>query len=213
MDNKKSMLFTVIAVATLLVSVVGATFAYFALGQSSTQKGSSASVTTKGAAGSVLASGGGKSLLLNVTSAQMQEAYKGTTYHAVTSGNPVTTDQNHEIAKFAVTTPGDLKYTCTFTFTVKSTGMSAVKAGEGQVILKPSTGVTLSGGTSFNYADIATAKTISGTVVLNKTTTTATIGADATLVNTTSEQQDYLASLNGSVTISAIQSFTCTVSD
>ena len=210
MDKKNTMLLTVIAVATLLVAVVGATFAFFALGQNSTQTGSSAQVTTKGAAGSVLASGGGKNLLLNVTSAQMQSSQQGT-YYAVLTGDPVKTAQNHELAKFEVTEAGDKTYTCTFNFTVSSTGLEAVKAGEGAITLTASEGVTLTGGTTFNYADIATAKTVNGTVVLNSTRTSADIKVDATLVNTDKEQQEYLAGLNGTVTTSDIKDFTCTV--
>ena len=75
MDKKNTMLLTVIAVATLLVAVVGATFAYFNVSSDTTT--ATTSVVTKVEAVGTVAVANGSALKLDITAAQMSETLKG----------------------------------------------------------------------------------------------------------------------------------------
>ena len=89
MDKKNTMLLTVIAVATLLVAVVGATFAYFAI---STDQGASSKTTITGTTpenvSSAVALTGSKTLKLTLSAENMSSANKGHYFYATESGTP-----------------------------------------------------------------------------------------------------------------------------
>ena len=73
MEKKNTMLLTVIAVATLLVAVVGATFAYFSLTVEGNATTTKAEITT-GKTGIFTASGGKSDLKLKLTATQMSQS-------------------------------------------------------------------------------------------------------------------------------------------
>ena len=117
MEKKNTMLLTVIAVATLLVAVVGATFAYFSL---STTGGSNTTATiSTPKVGQALISTKQNSLLLTLTAQDMDKSKAGTTYYASTTG--VTPGSATPIPIAEVTLSGaqdTAKYSCTTTVTV-----------------------------------------------------------------------------------------------
>ena len=90
MDKKNTMLLTVIAVATLLVAVVGATFAYFSI---NTTAGDNAKTTITGTTpenvSSAIALTGSKDLKLTLSAENMASAKQGTYYYATSSDTPV----------------------------------------------------------------------------------------------------------------------------
>lgn len=75
MEKKNTVLLTVIAIATLLVAVVGATFAYFASNSSSDAKATITTTTAK--AVDLFTTTGNSTLELEVTNEKMAEALKG----------------------------------------------------------------------------------------------------------------------------------------
>ena len=81
MDKKNTMLLTVIAVATLLVAVVGATFAFFAI-QATSESNAKATITgsTENANVGSVALTGNTTLKLNLTAENMSKANPGKTY-------------------------------------------------------------------------------------------------------------------------------------
>ena len=83
MDKKNTMLLTVIAVATLLVAVVGATFAYFAIG-ATVENNAKTTITggTEGADVGSVALKGASSLKLKLSAEDMSLANKGYYYYA-----------------------------------------------------------------------------------------------------------------------------------
>ena len=115
MDKKKSMLLTVIAVSTLLVAVIGATFAYFNVGT-----GIAGNTTLNAQVGNVgmVTLTGGESLTLNVSAEDMAKGNGGTTYSAKN-------DDNETIARVASATlvGGDIgaTYQCRFSLIVENT--------------------------------------------------------------------------------------------
>ena len=84
MDKKNTMLLTVIAVATLLVAVVGATFAYFSV----TVSGNNTATNVTGNTGKVATltyKTGTANAYLKMTTADMAQPEEDTKYYATTS--------------------------------------------------------------------------------------------------------------------------------
>ncbi len=88
MEKRNTMLLTVIAVATLLVAVVGATFAYFSLSVSGSANSSKATVTTR-SVGLVKITGTNDNLTLKVTPQDMANPASANEYYyaVVNSGS------------------------------------------------------------------------------------------------------------------------------
>jgi len=111
MEKKNTILLTVIAVATLLVAVVGASFAFFAV-----QETNNANVditTTTAKASDVFSATGSGALSLNVTNDVMQEASS--------TSNPVAVSAEDSNMKVSLTA-GSGKASCTYKITYTNTG-------------------------------------------------------------------------------------------
>lgn len=135
MDKKNTMLLTVIAVATLLVAVVGATFAYFSV-QGGVAGNTTAVTGEVAAAGVVTAEVGETDLVLKVSNTEMKQEFAGTKYYAVTekSGLNNSTDDptNHNVFKASIANAAAGEtYTCKFDFAVTVTGNNNFVAGDG----------------------------------------------------------------------------------
>ncbi len=117
MEKKNTMLLTVIAVATLLVAVVGATFAYFSL---STTGGSNTTATiSTPKVGQALISTKQESLQLTLTAQDMDKSKAGTTYYASTDGATKDSATPIPIAEVTLSEAQDTaKYSCTTTVKV-----------------------------------------------------------------------------------------------
>ena len=138
MDKKNTMLLTVIAVATLLVAVVGATFAYFTVSQSEAQQ----TVVTGNVGGDKIGTitlTGGQPLKLGVSAAEMAITAKGTSYYTVEAdSDSENTSKLANVVKSTYTaTLVDAEdatgsYTCTWKFNVTATGTmtEALNAGD-----------------------------------------------------------------------------------
>lgn len=125
MERKNTMLLTVIAVATLLVAVVGATFAYYSV-QTGANNSTTAINTTTGKAATVTYTSNTTQLYLNVTAAQMAPANVNTVYYAQTSNTDAVasaTTIDYEFGKFEVTGAGasDI-HECTFDWSLTTSG-------------------------------------------------------------------------------------------
>jgi len=211
MDKKNTMLLTVIAVATLLVAVVGATFAYFTV--SSTNSTATTSVTTKAeAVGTVALTNGTQAFYLNVTTAQMAEDLKGTkTYYAQTTDVASTTEAPSPIAvaNFSAIAVDDAEvtYSCTFDYTIEPAAGTAANAltvlkNDGVYQLTAGNGVTLDE-TTYNLGE---SQSGSGSLTLTDGNSTS-ISAVASLKNSTDEQ-NAIAGLSIKTTIT-FSNFIC----
>lgn len=105
-EKKNTMLLTIIAVATLLVAVVGATFAYFTA-TSSGNAASNVDVTTETVSSIVVDAQ--DDVTLEVTAAQMAEAVEGTTYTGDDSVLSMVVDNSGSTS--TMTCPYQLTYT------------------------------------------------------------------------------------------------------
>ncbi len=176
MEKKNTLLLTVIAVATLLVAVVGATFAYFSLSTTggsnttatiSTPKIGQATITTKE-----------PTLLLTLTAQDMDKSKAGTTYYASKDGITPGSATAIPIAQVTLSGAQDTaKYSCTTTVTVtadKSDSfddvpnmLSSLKQGWAKLTLSGSVNKTI------DIADLkeTNTQTETGTYTLDVSTT------------------------------------------
>ena len=105
------MLLTVIAVATLLVAVVGATFAYFSL-QAESSSSTNVTVSTP-KVGEALISAIKPSLTLNLTAQDMAKDKAGTTYYATESETNSESPTDVDITQVTLSNAQDgAKYSC-----------------------------------------------------------------------------------------------------
>ena len=138
--RKKTMLLTVIAVATLLVAVVGATFAYFSL---STSGGSSTTATiSTPKVGKAVISSIQPSLKLTLTAANMAKDKAGTTYYATKSGNNSESPVDVPITQVTLSGAQDgAKYSCVTNVSVNvdesaKDMLESLKEGWAKLVLK-----------------------------------------------------------------------------
>jgi len=151
------------------------------------------------------------------------------TYYAVVTGSPVKdTAQEHKIAALSTTNNDNGKYKCTYNISVSATGLDKITGlvdGDGAVVIKASNDseatVTFGGETT---ATVTLAQLKNGAQTVTATidivgNQNAEIQADAYLVNR-DDPQNYLASLDSSITISSAKTaedgtgdFSCVVVD
>ena len=236
-EKKNTMLLTVIAVATLLVAVVGATFAYFSLSVSGTAN--TTATVTAGNLGQIELKGTDTTYALTVSALDMVKPSTDKTYYAIKSTDNESENEGTETGgvwkstenTFTVATATlsdgaeDTNYTCPAKVTVKLSGKMATdatgKLKAGDAFLKI-TGLTGDGlGSNIDLSTILedaskdTGKVYTGTFdAINKTQTTQNITASVWLVNKSDQEsgdQSYLAGESLTITITAEGNGACTI--
>ena len=203
MDKKNTMLLTVIAVATLLVAVVGATFAYFNVYNESTAQNSAVNANVQNVG--LVSLTGGDTLNLTVTAEEMASSKGGAKYSAK-NGEGAT------VAKVATAslTGGDegVVYNCEFDLAVTNTGnMTGLKATDGGVNVTIGGGATVAPNTGFAAGTyISPEEIVTGTYTISFTmerdaqetqvVDLVTVGADILNDVTDGTQQTRLAGKN-----------------
>lgn len=195
MDKKNTMLLTVIAVATLLVAVVGATFAYFSITTSaggSSQANFSGQTEEISSYGTlVLSDGAAKNLYMYVTAADMAQSNIGKAFHAVTTVNGTTsnfaeTEQSHPIAVMTRSKVGTEavkgNVQCEAKLLVKSTG--GLNADETAHVFTEATDGTLTlknGSNATGFTATPTPTTLTLKEIFDATNTGAKEGKEVTV--------------------------------
>ena len=211
MDKKNTMLLTVIAVATLLVAVVGATFAYFAV---SVEQGTAGSTNVTGSTpeqpGTVTFANENANLYLKLSAADMGQGSEKT-YYAVTTQDSRGTDATPvNIIKASVSGgPSGVTYTCKGKVNVTLTGemVEQLEANEAKVVLAGLTGT----GLEKDLNDVKSA----GSYSIDDATFTVTEGTDlhitalVSLANTAANQTTRLAGKDLTVQIALGEGVTC----
>lgn len=231
MDKKNTMLLTVIAIATLLVAVVGATFAYFSIsadasGIKTTNVNGSATST-----GAITMVTNTENLYLKLSAAEMSKEVASTTgkiYYATTTATTPEMTSNYLADKAAATydlvtfslAGGETKYDCTYKYTVKivTSGVdtSQITGNLADDIKIVFNGTGISGDKTMTIGELLTAGT-SG-IELSGTASALTAGADQKIkvyssFENTTEVQDVLAGINYTISITPDKdtSFKCTL--
>lgn len=213
MDKKNTMLLTVIAVATLLVAVVGATFAYFTA--SNTAAGTTSATVKTEAVGTVSVTGGG-SLLLNLNENHMTQAtagVNGKTYWATTTGTPADVKEDVVASKLTITKgEEETVYTCTLTMSVTKTGdYASLAEGDASLVLTAGDGVTITGVTdAIDMTEVAETYTATFTQEGNVTDRTL-VSAAVSFTNKATSQDDFAGKTFG-VSVSNTK-VDCTMAD
>ena len=224
MDKKNTMLLTVIAVATLLVAVVGATFAYFAI---STDEGANSKTTITGntqeaQVGSV-ALKGNQNLAMKLTAEDMSKANQDNVFYANLDGTATMTAEQKLTVGTATLTGGsdNITYSCKAGYKITYEDKSAnIEWQQGEAVLKlhGDANVTIQeeDATTTGY-DLSTLKGQEAGQTVNVTfklssgdlgIKTADLKASLAIKNTTNEQQDRLANKEFTVNLQA-DSFEC----
>ena len=225
--RKKTMLLTVIAVATLLVAVVGATFAYFSLSVTNNDGTSTATVKT-GKVPTITMENKNKNLYLSVSTEDMSESNQEKFYFAKTTDCPGESSCNEKADAdtpdtyyrdiFTLGIAGsdsDVKYKCTGTLKV-----SAIEDEWSSIAEQVQPGDLTIGVKDYDDAgssqtlDMVALKTAGYSKDFNISYNitgddTKTIKAYIMLKNTDQEQQDYFANKTFKINITA-DSMTCT---
>lgn len=222
-DKKNTMILTIVAVATLLVAVVGATFAYFSTGISGGATTTTATVTTA-TPGSIVIDGGGETLTLKLSAADMMSNNTGTYYALNATDSKDLTDaesihggKNSEklytIANANIKDGGsDVTYNCGYEVTVKSTS-GAISGFTGLTLKLEGPGIGGSGDTTTvdlsNLSTTGTTKT--GTFALKGPSGNSTISAGVYLENKTDNgAQNSIAGKTANITIE-VKGKECTI--
>ena len=218
MDKKNTMLLTVIAIATLLVAVIGATFAYFGVTGNATSTNSVLTSNTD-QVGTVSIATTNAAMHIDTTANDFREAIKGTTegifWAAEGASSPVRSDYNSsetQITAFTLTATGasTVHYVCTVGVTATTTVSQGnyLKNGEYAVRMKATDADTtlMNVYTNPSANNTSIAKTF--TIHLAGSST-STITASAKLVNTTEDQSSWLSNASIQTTF-AIASYSCT---
>lgn len=198
MDKKNTMLLTVIAVATLLVAVVGATFAYFAISGTADNANTTITGTTAEFTAGAIALTGTESLQLNLTAEDMSKANIGHYYFAGAGSTVKSTGidatgkgeaENNKVTIGTVTlgnggTEG-INYKCTANYTVKisDTTLDFETNDDAVLMLYDGTGVTVTKSDGFatattNGIDLSTLVTASTTGIKGSVVFDLTSGTD-----------------------------------
>jgi len=214
MDKKNTMLLTVIAVATLLVAVVGATFAYFSVqaGDTGVTTAVNGSVAT---ASIVTGTKYEENLYLHLSAADMTLANAGN-YYATNVNNTATSNHGgkdipvtHRVFGAVLTdAEAGVKYTCKFNLTATSSLSASAAEGEAFFVLS-GTNTALD-----KTYDLKTPVSIDQEITweFTSTNTEELIQAQAYIVNSTDDQSTTLSGATMSVEMN-VTNFNCTVAN
>ena len=204
-NSKKIIVPTIVAIVTLVMLTVGATYAYFTV-SSTNNFGTKTITATTPEVGSVALSTG-SNLSMTLTAAQMMKQSSDVTYYASASG-ATTTATTANIGTATVTGAGT--FTCNYTLSVTDNDNSLYDAFQsmtgksaGQIVL------TVNGTAyDFNTASLFP-KTITGTMSGLTSSASQNITAQLKFVNKASVDQSSLAGKTITLTFT-VSNFSCT---
>ena len=207
MDKKNTMLLTVVVVATLLVAVVGATFAYFTATQTSDDKTTTATVTTPTLATVSLENPTG-ALAVTVNNFEMAEQQAGAKYYATNvEGERYDKTPTPRVVSKVTVGGENVTYNCTWNVNVATSGdlAAGLVSGDAQVIFSGALNQTV---------DVKDAKTsyevaVNGLTSANAATANNQVSA-VVQFNNTAKTQNALQGGNFIVSITN-SDFVCTV--
>ena len=218
MDKKNTMLLTVIAVATLLVAVVGATFAYFATATNNAK--TTITGSTENAQVGTVALTGNESLTMNLTAEDMAKAHQDNLFYANAGGTATMATEQKLTVGTAKLTGGSsgIVYSCNAVYSVSYDDSEANinwQEGEGILKLYGDSNVTITEADTVTTTgiDLSNLKGQSQTVNVNfkltgGSTETALLQASLAVKNTDQPQQDRLANHTFTVNLETT-SFNC----
>lgn len=198
MDKKNTILLTVIAVATLLVAVVGSTFAFFAV--QSTNQADVKVTTTTAKESDVFSATGTGAMILTVNNDVMMESSipEGST------GVVAATDSDESLV--VTLKAGSGIATCTYDLVWKDTSTTAYKKTTGATALEYTIAGTSEGLTPIAEINVDAASKLGSYEITNKyadnNTTTQNWKFTTTFYNLATDQKDQLnKTYTGSVTV------------
>ena len=210
MKNKKTIILTSIALVTLLVIVIGATYSYFT--GSNTISGTTNLTITTEKIGTITITNPTEVISMKLTAADMDELSKGVSYYATTSGaNNASTAEYNPVSRLKIENGEDnTVYNCSYTINVEKSEL--IKSGDASLIFTLD-GASIEGITSGAEIDMYGA----ASSYIVKFNYTGNIDAKdivkvAIKYNNTSEDQRYLSGQTLITTITNSE-LDCTIGD
>jgi len=206
MEAKKILVPTIIAVVTLVMLVVGATYAYFSVGTDN-NFGTRTIQASAAEVGSV-ALATGSNLTMNLTAAQMMKSEGGSTYYASASG---TTETATTATIGTATVTGAGTFTCTYELNVAASGTKNMYTAFQGMTGKSSGQIVLTvNGTAYDFNTASLfPKTISGTMTGLTSAASQKITAQLKVVNSATVDQSALAGTDLTLSFT-VSDFECT---
>ena len=193
----KKIIYTIIAVASLLTVVFGGTYAYFTIQQSSADvkannvSGSAAEVATPTLVTNI------EELKINLDANLMDQTKAGTTYYATPSGTPVTTatlgSGRYTLATASVSS-GNVVYDCNYTYNVSGSETKAITDGSDEnvkITFKNPAGEEV----TYTLKQVLAGVEYEGIISKLKVGTNQTIEVSAYVENTASKQDDLVGNV------------------
>ena len=193
----KKVIYTIIAVASLLTVVFAGTYAYFTIQQSSADvkanniSGSAAEVATPTLATNI------EELKINLDANLMDETKAGTTYYATPSGTPVTTatlgSGRYTLATASVAS-GEVMFDCDYKYNVSGTVTKAITDGSDEnvkITFKSPKGEEV----TYTLKEVLAGVEYEGIITKLKVGTNQTIEVSAYVENTSNKQDDLVGNV------------------
>ena len=196
--NKKVVISMVIGVLTLVVLVVGATYAYFAVGTD--YESYTTSISAEAEDISSVSLEAGTNLNLTLSRVDMMKQNADTVYYGTEDGTPTTSENIVTLA--TAKSMKEKTYSCSYTLNVSYSGnMKEAIPGEGQVILNVN-------GVDYDIYSTSFPQTISGKLSGVSLSNPKTITGSLRVVNSLETDQSAMAGTNMTITFTAAE-FEC----
>ncbi len=216
MENKNVVLLTIIAVVTLLVAVIGATFAYFQVNVSGST--TSAVITAQTENVGTVSLDLGKTLHLNVSAEDMSMGNQDKSYYSTDEEEKEHSDQATfsplATASLSMATPSSnvTTYSCHFKLTVTKSGTMNLENGDATLSLQAGQNVEINNGSdAIDLSANTITKEVTFTINSNESVDPKTIvSGSVQLNNTKDDQTDRLAGKTLNVTVSSSE-FGCEI--
>ncbi len=211
-NKNKLIMPTFIAIVTLLLLSVGATYAYIKVQTTDNFATPTISGTTPKIGSVALKAGTSLSLSPSISEMMID---RPATYYATTAGTS-TTNSNWQTIGTA-TVSGEGTYTCDYTIAIKGTGnllTNSKNLGNDLLLLEVQHGTDGAQNTTYDFNDTSGDPVINGTTLTGKLTglsqsTPKTITARFRLVNSESQNQTQLSGTSATISFT-LSSFSCT---
>ena len=213
-NNKRNKLLFVLGIIALLLVVIGATYAYFAV-TTVNNFGTSIINAQAGNIGTVTLNGNSAQLNMSLTALDMVQGNSDITYYASSSGK-TTTPTEEVIGTASVSPTSDTNtYHCTYTLSVTHSGTNDMYTVFSGATNKSADQIILTiNGVDYDFNDgWPTSNQVSGSFYI-KGTQTKNITAGLRIINDSEINQNYLAGTDISISISLVNnSFSCTATE
>ena len=207
-ENKKLVISTLIMVMTLVVLVMGATYAYFSADH--TISSNTTKIESNIESVGIVSLSAGTDLKLNISAVQMMQQTGDVNYYATVSGTPQVGTEN-SVAIATADVEGNGTMSCSYTIKATLTGTNNMYTAFTGMTTKSAGQLVLTvDGTEYDFFNTSFPKTITGTFSGLKEGSPQNIMSSFKVVNKSSIDQSNLAGTDLTITFT-VESLNCSI--